>query len=69
VNAGRNIRAIGLADMLGHSICIKSSPEARVAGATAYARGLQVTEDGSQKEEAPTRIALAIEWWENVTEH
>ena len=60
VNAGRNIRQIGLADMLGHSICVKSSPEAKVAGATASARGLQVAEDGSQKEEAPTRIALAI---------
>ena len=35
-----------------------SIPEARVAGATACAKGLQVAEDGSQ--EAPTRIALAI---------
>jgi DNA polymerase II large subunit len=59
INAGRNIRKIGLADMLGHSICVKSSPEARVVGATASARGLQIAEDGSQKE-APTRIALAI---------
>jgi len=44
--------------MLGNSICIKSSPEARVAGATACAKGLQVAEDGSQ--EAPISIACAI---------
>jgi len=58
INAGRNIRKIGLADMLGLSICVKSTSEAIVAGATASAKGLQVAEDGSQ--EAPTRIALAI---------
>ena len=58
INAGRDIRSIGLADMLGHSICVKSSPEARVTGATASARGLQVAEEGTQ--EAPTHIPLAI---------
>jgi hypothetical protein len=46
--------------MQRHSICVTSSPEARVSRATASARGLQVAADGSQKEEALLRIALAI---------
>jgi hypothetical protein len=44
--------------MLGHGIYVKSSPEARVAGATASAKGLQAAADGSQ--EAPSSIACAI---------
>jgi hypothetical protein len=41
-------------DWLIHSICVKSSLAARVAGATASARDLQIAEYGSQKEEALT---------------
>ena len=38
-------------NMLGHSICVKSTSEVRVVSATASASGLQVAEDGSQKED------------------
>jgi hypothetical protein len=44
--------------MLGLGICVKSTSEAIVAGATASAKGLQVAEDGSQ--EAPISIVCAI---------
>jgi len=58
VNAGRNIRQIGLADLLGHSSCLKSTSGALVVGATAPAKDGQIADHGSQ--EAPIRIALAI---------
>jgi len=41
-------------------ICWDAAFASRVSGATASARGLQVAENGSQKEEAPTGITLAL---------
>jgi putative transposase len=59
VNAAKNIREIGLADLLGPSNCVKSSHGARAVSAAAPSKGVQLAEHGSQ-DEAPTRIALAI---------
>lgn len=41
VNAARNIRDIGLADSLGHSGCIKSSPVDCPVSAGSTAKGVE----------------------------
>jgi putative transposase len=56
VNAAINIRRLALADALGHSVCVKSSPETRLLSGSVSARG--GTCHGSQ--EAPTIAALAV---------
>lgn len=58
VNAGRNIRQIGLADLPGHSSCVKSTSGVLVVGVTAPAKNGRIAEYGSQ--EALMSIALAI---------
>lgn len=55
VNAARNIRDIGLADSLGHSGCIKSSPVDCPVSAGSTAKGVECYQHGSQ--EAPTIAA------------
>ena len=57
INAARNIRDIGLADSLGCSDCIKSSPVAIPVSAGATAKGVEDSQHGSQ--EAPTIAASA----------
>ena len=57
INAARNIRDIGLADSLGCSDCIKSSPIAISVSADATAKGVEISQHGSQ--EAPTIAASA----------
>ena len=57
INAARNIRDIGLADSLGCSDCIKSSPVAISVSADATAKGVESSQHGSQ--EAPTIAASA----------
>ncbi len=54
-NAARNIRDIGLADSLGHSGCIKSSPVDCPVRAGSTAKGVEYSQHGSQ--EAPTIAA------------
>jgi putative transposase len=59
INAAKNIRRIAIADALGHSVCVKSSPETRLFSNSVSARGTGLNNlYGSQ--EAPTTIALAI---------
>lgn len=59
INAACNIRDIGLADALGCSACIKSSPVATPVSAGATAKGVEnISQHGSQ--EAPTIIADAV---------
>jgi len=63
VNAAKNIQAIGLADVLGHSICVKSPRLVMPVSAghqETKPKGAQIAVHGSQEKEAPTRIALAI---------
>jgi putative transposase len=63
VNAAKNIQAIGLADVLGHSICVKSPRLVMPVSAgnqETKPNGAQVAVHGSQEKEAPTRIVLAI---------
>ena len=55
INAARNIRDIGLADSLGHSGCIKSSPVDYPVSAGSTAKGVECSQHGSQ--EAPTIAA------------
>ncbi len=55
INAARNIRDIGLADSLGHSDCIKSSPVDCPISAGSTAKGVECSQHGSQ--EAPTIAA------------
>ncbi|WP_257292304.1 transposase [Endozoicomonas sp. ONNA1] len=57
INAACNIRDIGLADSLGCSDCIKSSPVAISVSAGATAKGVESSQRGSQ--EAPTKAASA----------
>ena len=57
INAARNIRDIGLADSLGCSDCVKSSPVAIPVSAGATAKGVESSRHGSQ--EAPTIAASA----------
>ena len=57
INAARNIRDIGLADSLGRSDCVKSSPVAISVSANATAKGVESSQHGSQ--EAPTIAASA----------
>ena len=57
INAARNIRDIGLADSLGCSDCVKSSPVAIPVSAGATAKGVERSQHGSQ--EAPTIDASA----------
>lgn len=58
INAARNIRAIGLADLLGHSNCVKSSRREISVSADFRSKGVQLAEHGSQ--EAPSKTALAV---------
>ena len=57
VNGARNIRDIGLADSLGCSDCVKSSPVAIPVSAGVTAKGVERSQHGSQ--EAPTIAASA----------
>ena len=59
INAAQNIRDMSLADALGCSVCVKSSPVAMSVRADATAKGV---EDNAQhgSQEAPTRTALAV---------
>lgn len=57
INAARNIRDIGLADSLGHSDCIKSSPVDMPVSVGSTAKGVESSRHGSQ--EAPTIAASA----------
>ena len=56
INAAKNIRDIALADALGHSVCVKSSPEATPFSDGASAKGANW--HGSQ--EAPAITAKAV---------
>ena len=49
INAARNIRDIGLADSLGHSGCVKSSPVDCPVSAGSTAKGVENSRHGSQK--------------------
>ena len=59
INAAINIKEFALAEALGQSVCVKSSPAARHDSACAAAKGAgQTLRHGSQ--EAPTIAALAV---------
>lgn len=58
VNAAINIKQFAVADALGQSVCVKSSPAAPHVSACAAAKGANPTRHGSQ--EAPTRIVATI---------
>ncbi|WP_263080567.1 transposase [Endozoicomonas sp. Mp262] len=57
INAAMNIRDFALADSLGHSDCVKSSPVERSVSADSTAKGADISQYGSQK--APTIAASA----------
>ena len=58
INAAQNIKRISIADALGQSVCIKSSPETRPVSAGVSAKGVDLFQHGSQ--EAPTIAAKAV---------
>lgn len=58
INAAKNIKKLGIADALGQSVCVKSSPETIPVSAGVSAKGAEDSQHGSQ--EAPTTVALAI---------
>ena len=58
VNAAINIKQFAVADALGQSVCVKSSPVATHVSACAAAKGAELERHGSQ--EAPTRIVAMI---------
>ncbi len=57
INAAMNIRDFALADSLGHSDCVKSSPVESSVSADSTAKGADISQYGSQ--EAPTIAASA----------
>ena len=58
INAAQNIKRISIADALGQSVCIKSSPETILFSDSVSAKGVDLFQHGSQ--EAPTTAALAV---------
>lgn len=58
INAAKNIKEIALADALGQSVCVKSSPETIPISVGVSAKGAECSRHGSQ--EAPTTAALAV---------
>ncbi len=49
INAAMNIRDFDLADSLGHSDCVKSSPVERFVSADSTAKGADISQYGSQE--------------------
>lgn len=54
INAARNIKRIAYADALGHSVCVKSSPETIPFSVGVLAKGVESTQHGSQEAPAIT---------------
>ncbi len=57
INAAMNIRDVALADSLGYSDCVKSSPVDCSVSAESTVKGADISQYGSQ--EAPTIAASA----------
>jgi putative transposase len=58
INAAKNIKKIALADALGQSVCVKSSPETLPVSAGVSARDADCFQHGSQQ--APATAAIAV---------
>lgn len=57
INAAQNIKRLVIAEALGHSACIKRSPETKLLSGSVSAKGAEISQHGSQ--EAPTIAAIA----------
>lgn len=58
INAAKNIKRMVMADALGHSVCVKSSPEAKLLSRSVSAKGAEYSQHGSQ--EAPIIAPLGV---------